>query len=146
MRRGTLTRGLTTHRKLEVFPYFPKYSIFVAFISQLTQKLQWWSLYEMIEDILPFVLDTERPLTDSWLSRYEQNSFGCNLQNCKTRNSSPCGGHAHLAQKTHNELVILHCNCKCHDHCWSSPLSGVWYTDIAASTYLFTNFYEGCSL
>ena len=31
----------------------------------------------MIEDILPFVLNTKRPLSDIWLLRYKQNSFGC---------------------------------------------------------------------
>ena len=31
----------------------------------------------MIGDILPFVLNTERPLSDIWLLRYKQNSFGC---------------------------------------------------------------------
>ena len=58
------------------FPYFPKYSILVAGISQLVKKLQQWSLYEVIEDILPFVLNTKRPLSDIWLLRYKQNKFG----------------------------------------------------------------------
>ena len=31
----------------------------------------------MIEDILPFVLNTEWPVTNAGLLRYEQNSFGC---------------------------------------------------------------------
>ena len=30
----------------------------------------------MIEDILPFVLNTKRPLSDIWLLSYEQNSLG----------------------------------------------------------------------
>ena len=51
--------GVRTLRpKLGVFCYFPKYSILVAVISQLVKKLQQWSLYEVIEDILPFVLNT----------------------------------------------------------------------------------------
>ena len=33
----------------------------------------------MIEDILPFVLNTKRPLSDIWLLSYKQNSFGCFL-------------------------------------------------------------------
>ena len=39
--------------------------------------LQQWSLYDVIVDILPFVLNTKRPLSDIWLLRYKQNSFGC---------------------------------------------------------------------
>ena len=34
-------------------------------------------IYEVIEDILPFVLNTKRPLSDIWLLSYEQNNFGC---------------------------------------------------------------------
>ena len=39
--------------------------------------LQQWSLYEVIEDILPFVLNTKPPLSNIWLLRYKQNRFGC---------------------------------------------------------------------
>ena len=53
----------TKHPKLGVFCYFLKYSILVAGISQLVNKLQQWSLYEVIKDNLPLVLgmdpDTE---------------------------------------------------------------------------------------
>ena len=52
---------------------------FYCFITQLVNKLQQWSLYEVIEDILPFVLNTKRPLSDIWLVSYKQNSFGCFL-------------------------------------------------------------------
>ena len=44
---------------------------------QLVKKLQQWSLYEVIEDIMPFVLNTKRPLSVIWLLRYKQNTFGC---------------------------------------------------------------------
>ena len=67
----------TAHPKLGVFSYFPKYSFIVAFISQLVKKLQQWSLYEVIEDILPFVLNPKMPLSDIWLLRNKQNNFGC---------------------------------------------------------------------
>ena len=70
----------TKHPKLGVFCYFLKYSILVAGISQLVNKLQQWSLYEVIEDIMPFVLNTKRPLSDIWLLSYKQNSFGCFLK------------------------------------------------------------------
>ena len=36
---------------------------------------QLWSLCKMIEDVLPFVLNTKRPLSNIWLLRYKQNSF-----------------------------------------------------------------------
>ena len=39
--------------------FLPKYSFIVPFISQLIKKLQHWSLYDVIEDILPFVLNTK---------------------------------------------------------------------------------------
>ena len=67
----------TKHPKLGVFCYFLKYSILVAVISQLVKKLQQWSSDEVIENILPLVLNTKRPLSDIWLLRYKQNNFGC---------------------------------------------------------------------
>ena len=54
-----------------------KVSGFSLVISQLVKMLQQWSLYEVIEDILLFVLNTKRPLSDIWLLRYKQNGFGC---------------------------------------------------------------------
>ena len=89
----------TKHPKLGVFFYFPKYILLVAVISQLVKKLHQWSLYEVIEDILLFDLNTKHPLRDIWLLRYKQNSFGCfqrnsgvkfflkNTQNCYAYNS-----------------------------------------------------------
>ena len=50
---------------------------FCCFITRLVKKLQQWSLYQVIEDTLPFVLNTKRPLSDIWLLSYKQNSFGC---------------------------------------------------------------------
>merc|ERR1712177_63823 len=76
-----------------------KIQLFCCFITQLVEKLQQWSLYEVIEDILPIVLNTKQPLSDIWLLRYKQNSFGCfqrnsevkfflkNTQNCYAYNS-----------------------------------------------------------
>ena len=60
-----------------------KIQLFDCFIAQLVKKLQQWSLYEVIEDILPFVLNTKRPLSDIWLVSYKQNSFGCFLKKWK---------------------------------------------------------------
>ena len=37
----------------------------------------------MKEDILPFVMNTKWPLSDIWLLRYKQNSFGCFRKNSK---------------------------------------------------------------
>ena len=50
----------------------------------------------MIEDILPFVLNTKRPLCDIWLLRYKQNSFGCFKKKLTFRillYSKPMAGH-----------------------------------------------------
>ena len=35
----------------------------------------------MKEDILPFVMNTKWPLSNIWLLRYKQNSFGCFRKN-----------------------------------------------------------------
>ena len=94
-----LSRVRTVHPKLGVFSKMFKIQLFCCFITQLVKKLQQWSLYEVIEDILPIVLNTKRPLSDIWLLRYKQNSFGCfqrnsevnillkNTQNCFAYNS-----------------------------------------------------------
>ena len=72
-----LSRVRTIRPKLGVFSKMFKIQLFCCFITQLVKKLQQWSLYEVIEDILPFVLNTKRPLSDIWLLSYKQNSFGC---------------------------------------------------------------------
>ena len=79
MKNQTLdvSRVCTVHPKLGVFSRLLKFNILVALITQLVKKLQQWSLYEVIEDILPIVLNTKRPLSDIWLLIYKQNSFGC---------------------------------------------------------------------
>ena len=74
---------MTYVRRLSKIFLVPKYSFIVAFISLIIKKLQQWSLYEVIEDILPFVLNTKRPLSDIWLLSYKQNSFGCFLTKLK---------------------------------------------------------------
>ena len=62
------------------FKVFKIQCFFCCFITQLVKKLQQRSLYKVIEDILPFVLNTKRPLSDIWLLSYKQNSFGCFLK------------------------------------------------------------------
>ena len=74
-------RVRTIRPKLGVFFKFCKIQFFHRFITQLVKKLQQWSLYEVIENILPFVLNTKQPLNDIWLLRYKQNSFGCFRKN-----------------------------------------------------------------
>ena len=66
----------TVRPKLGVFSKLSKYSFFCCFITWLVKKLQQWSLYEVVEDILPFIFDTKRPLSDIWLLSYKQNNFG----------------------------------------------------------------------
>ena len=86
-------RVCTVCPKLGVF-WIYEIQNFCCFNTQLVKMLQQWSLYNVIEDILPFVLNTKRPLSDIWLLSYKQNSFGCysktfsfwsfieNTQNC----------------------------------------------------------------
>ena len=54
-----------------------KIQCFCCFSTGLVRKLQQWSLYEVIENILLFVLNTKRRLSDIWLLWYKQKSFGC---------------------------------------------------------------------
>ena len=109
MRCRTLKWVCTAHPKLGVFSYFPKYSFIVAFISQLVKKLQQWSLYEVIEDILPFVLNTKRPLSYIWLLSYKQNSFGCFFDNIEVlnlfKNTQKCFAYI-SATKYRSETVL----------------------------------------
>ena len=62
-----------------------KIQLFCCFIAQLVKMLQLWSLYDVIEDTLPFVLNTKRPLSDIWLMRYKQNSFRCFQKNSEVK-------------------------------------------------------------
>ena len=70
---------LGAHHTPKVGCFFKMFKIqhFCCFITPLVKKLQQWSLYEVIEETLPFVLNTERPLSDICLLSYKQNSFGC---------------------------------------------------------------------
>ena len=72
-----LSRVRTVRPNLGVFSKMFKIQLFCCFITQLVKKLQQWSLYEVIEDILPIVLNTKWPLTNIWLLSYKRNSFGC---------------------------------------------------------------------
>ena len=85
--------GVNQTPKVGCFFKLFKLQLFYCFIIHLLKKLQQWYLKEVIEDILPFVWNTKRPLSDIWLLRNEQNSFGClkkiripmfskNTQNC----------------------------------------------------------------
>ena len=73
------------HRTPKIGCFFKMFKIqlFCCFITQLVKKLHQWSLHEVIEDILLFVLNTKRPLSDIWLLSYEQNSFGCIMKKLK---------------------------------------------------------------
>ena len=63
--------------------FFKIFKILIFVITQLVKKLQQWSSDEVIEDILPFVLNTKRLLSDIRLLRYKQNSFGCFAKNIR---------------------------------------------------------------
>ena len=93
-------QGVYRTPKIGCFLHIYEIKHFCCFITQLVKKLHQWSLNEVIKDILPFVLNTKRPLSDIWLLRYKQNSFGCfkkkselqffskNTQNCFAYNSA----------------------------------------------------------
>ena len=49
---------------------------FGYFITQLVKNIRQVSLYDVIKNILTFILNTKRPLSDIWLLSYDQNSFG----------------------------------------------------------------------
>ena len=51
-------------------------TVFLLLYYSARKKLQQSSLYEVIENILPFVLNTKRPLRDNWLLSYKPKSFG----------------------------------------------------------------------
>ena len=70
-------KGAHRTPKIEYFYQSNEIQHFCCFIPKLVKMLQQWSLYEVIEDILPIVLNTKRPLSDIWLLSYKQNSFGC---------------------------------------------------------------------
>ena len=73
------------HHTPKIGCFFQIYEIqhFCCFITQLVKKLRQWYLCEVKEDILPFVLNTKRPLSDIWLASYKQNSFGYFLKKFK---------------------------------------------------------------
>ena len=54
-----------------------KYSFLLLYYSAGKKATAMVFIYEVIEDILPFVLNTKRPLSDIWLLRYKEDSFGC---------------------------------------------------------------------
>ena len=83
---------------------------FCCFITQLVKKLQQWCLYEVIEGILPFVLNTKRPLSDIWLLSYKPNSFGCFLKRRKFRiffeNTQKC--FAYISATKYRSKAVLY--------------------------------------
>ena len=60
------------YRTPEIGCFLKIYKIqhFCCFITQLVKKRHQWSLYEVIKDILPFVLNTKQPLSDIWLLEF----------------------------------------------------------------------------
>ena len=68
----------TIRPKLGVFSKFMKFNKIGCFITQLVKKLQQWSLCEMIEDVLSFVLNTKRPQNIVFFSENTQNCFAHN--------------------------------------------------------------------
>ena len=67
--------GLNHKPKIGCFLKIFEIQHLCCFITQPLKKLQQWSLYEGIDNILPFVLITKRPLSNIWLQSCKQNSF-----------------------------------------------------------------------
>ena len=78
------------------FQNFQNFAFF-CFITQIVKKLHQWSVYAVIEDILPFIMNIKRPLSNIWLLRYKQNIFSKDTQNCFAYNS---------VTKYHSEAVL----------------------------------------
>ena len=70
---------------------------FCCFITQFVKKVQQWSLYEVIEDILLFVLNTKQSFSYMWLLRYKQNSFGCFREKSEVQ----------IVQKTPKNVLLI---------------------------------------
>ena len=68
----TLKWVRTVHPNLDVFQNFQNTAFlllsYAACIKATTM---------VMEGILAFILNTKRPLSNIWLLRYKQNSFGC---------------------------------------------------------------------
>ena len=65
----------TVRPRLDICLKSSKYSIFVALLLSSKKGLHQWYLYEMIEHILLFFLNTKCPLRDIWLQRYLANNI-----------------------------------------------------------------------
>ena len=68
-------RPCTIGQKISIFQNFQNTAFLFLYYSAC-KNLQQWSVYEVIEDILPFILNTKQPLRDIWLLRYKHKSFG----------------------------------------------------------------------
>ena len=114
--------------KVGCFSNFSKYSVFCFFITQLLKKLQQWSLSEVIKDILPFVWNTKWPLSNIWLLRYKQNSFGCFWQKRKFwpffENTQNCFAHNSVTNYC-SEAVLYSKRTAGYSHCYSFFISWV---------------------
>ena len=58
---------------------------FGYFITHLVKNLRQGSLYDVIKNILTFILNAKQPLSDIWLLSFEQISFGVFLKTFKFR-------------------------------------------------------------
>ena len=74
---------LTVRSKLGASQNFHNTGVFLLYrhtgsdvmLRSATKKLLQWFLYELIENIILFILNTKRPLRDFFLLRYLINNF-----------------------------------------------------------------------
>ena len=70
----------------------------------------WDTRYEVIEDILPFVLNTKWPLSNIWLLRYKQNTHAIGVMHAQdfSRVHAPCTrGYAQMCTKFFWYFIII---------------------------------------
>ena len=122
----TFSMGAYRTPKVGCFFKIVKIHHFCCFITQLVKKLQQWSLYEVIEDILPFVLNTKQPLSDISLVSYKQNNFGCFRKNSEF---------LFFSSKNTQNCFFLYSPTKYH---WEAVLYSKWTAGYPLSPHIKT--------
>ena len=80
-------------------------TVFLLLYYSASKKATALVFNEVIEDILPFVLNTKRSLSEIWLLRYKKNSFGCFQKNSEFQ---------FFLKTPKSVLLITPCYCYCN--------------------------------